>query len=195
METVAIREAFVRLWSSLGTFWGVPPTTAGVFGWLLSRSKPAEAQEIMEGLELSRGAVSMACRELRAWGLVTAQRVPGSRRILYAPVDDLEKIVRNVVQIRKQREWDPILESLRQWIPALEADPAPENAVFAERLRAMEALVELADSIVERFLKGGTVSNLGLKLLLGTSRGRGERSEKAREKARAASRAAAAADT
>jgi hypothetical protein len=71
----------------------------------------------------------------------------------------------------------------------------PENAVFAERLRAMEALVELADSIVERFLKGGTVSNLGLKLLLGTSRGRGERSEKAREKARAASRAAAAADT
>lgn len=195
METAAIREAFVRLWSSLGTFWGVPPTTAGVFGWLLSRSEPAEAQEIMAGLELSRGAVSMACRELRAWGLVTAQRVPGSRRILYAPVDDLEKIVRNVVQIRKQREWDPILDSLREWIPALEADPAPENAVFAERLRAMEALVELADSIVERFLKGGTVSNLGLKLLLGTSRGRGERSEKAREKARAGSRAPAAADT
>jgi DNA-binding transcriptional regulator GbsR (MarR family) len=178
MEATAIREAFVRLWSSLGTFWGVPPTTAGVFGWLLSRSEPADAQEIMAGLELSRGAVSMACRELRAWGLVTAERVPGSRRILYAPVDDLEKIVRNVVQIRKQRECDPILDSLRQWIPALEADPAPENAVFAERLRAMEALVELADSIVERFLKGGTVSNLGLKLLLGTSRGRGERGQK-----------------
>jgi DNA-binding transcriptional regulator GbsR (MarR family) len=179
MDASAIRQEFVRLWSSLGTFWGVPPTTAGVFGWLLSRSEPAEAQEIMAGLDLSRGAVSMACRELRAWGLVTAQRVPGSRRILYAPVDDLEKIVRNVVQIRKQREWDPILENLRQWIPELETDRAPENAMFVQRLRAMEALVELADSIVERFLKGGTVSNLGLKLLLGTSRGRGDKGRSA----------------
>jgi DNA-binding transcriptional regulator GbsR (MarR family) len=193
MEATAIRESFVRLWSSLGTFWGVPPTTAGVFGWLLSRAEPADAQEIMAGLELSRGAVSMACRELRAWGLVTAQRVPGSRRILYAPVDDLEKIVRNVVQIRKQREWDPILESFRRWIPELEADPAPENAVFVERLRAMEALVELADSIVVRFLDGGTVSNLGLKLLLGR-RGRGDRSRGDKGRGASRPRAAAAGD-
>jgi DNA-binding transcriptional regulator GbsR (MarR family) len=112
----------------------------------------------------------MACRELREWRLITTERIPGSRRTLYHPETDFEKVVRHVVQIRKQREWDPILESLQEWIPELEANPTPEAAVFAERLQAMVGLVELADSIAERFLKGGTVSNLGLKLLVGGAR-------------------------
>ncbi|HVS66644.1 MAG TPA: MarR family transcriptional regulator [Thermoanaerobaculia bacterium] len=180
MEPTAVRDAFVQLWGSLGTFWGVSPTTARVFGWLLSRSEPADAVEIMEGLDLSRGAVSMACRELREWRLITTERMPGSRRTLYHPETDFEKVVRHVIQIRKQREWDPILESLQEWIPALEENPAPEAAVFAERLKAMEALVELADSIAERILRGGTVSNLGLKLLVG-----GGQRDRRREKPRA----------
>jgi DNA-binding transcriptional regulator GbsR (MarR family) len=167
MDPNAVRDSFVQLWGSLGTFWGVSPTTARVFGWLLSRAEPADALEIMEGLDLSRGAVSMACRELREWRLITTERAPGSRRTLYHPETNFEKVVRHVVQIRKQREWDPILENLQEWIPALEKNPTPEAAVFAERLKAMEALVELADSIAERLLKGGTVSNLGLKLLIG----------------------------
>ena len=167
MDAESVREAFVQLWGSLGTFWGVSPTTAKVFGWLFSRTEPADAQQIMEGLELSRGAVSMACRELREWGLVTTERAPGARRTVYHPETDLEKVVRHVVQIRKRREWDPILENLQQWIPELEADPTPEAAGFAQRLRAIEALVQLADSIAERILSGGTVSNLGLKVLVG----------------------------
>ena len=170
MDAIAVRESFVQLWGSLGTFWGVPPTTARVFGWLFSRPAPADAEEIMEGLDLSRGAVSMACKELREWGLVTQERAAGSRRVLYVPETDLEKLIRHVVQIRKRREWDPILENLREWIPQLEQDPTEESAVFAERLRAMEELVGLGDSIVERFLSGGTVSNLGLKLLVSASR-------------------------
>ena len=171
MKTDRIREDFVQLWGSLGSFWGVSPTTARVFGWLFSRATPADAQEIMEGLDLSRGAVSMACRELREWGLVSLETVSGSRRIIYHPETDLEKVVRHVVQIRKRREWDPILENLREWVPELQADPDPEARVFAERLRAIEDLVEIADAIAERFLKGGTVEKLGLKVLVGSTRG------------------------
>jgi DNA-binding transcriptional regulator GbsR (MarR family) len=175
MDTVAVREAFVELWGSLGTFWGVPPTTARVFGWLLSRNRPADANQIMAALDLSRGAVSMACRELREWGLVHPERVPGSRRVLYQPETDLEAVVRHVVQIRKRREWDPILENLKKWIPELDGDPSPEAAVFRERLRAIEALVGLADATAEQILRGGTVSNFGLKLLVGSSRRSSER--------------------
>lgn len=179
----SVREDFVQLWGSLGTFWGVSPTTARVFGWLFSRHEPADAVEIMDGLELSRGAVSMACRELREWGLVTTEAAPGTRRTLYRPVTDLERVVRHVIQIRKRREWDPILENLRHWIPELESDPSPEAAVFAERLRAIEALVDLADSMAERFLSGDTVSNLGLKVLVGRAPRRRRRNEKRRARA------------
>lgn len=163
----------MQLWGALGTFWGVPPTTARVFGWLMARSEPADAQEIMAGLELSRGAVSMACRELREWKLIAPERVAGARRVVYRPETDLERILRNVVEIRKRREWDPIRENMRDWIPALEAQSSsesgvsPENAVFLRRLRSIDQLMERVDSIAEFLLNGGTVTDFGLKAVLG----------------------------
>ncbi len=161
-----VRDAFVQLWGSMGPFWGISPTTARIHSWLLSRTEAADTEEIMDGLELSRGAVSMACRELREWHLVLAEKAPGARRVTFRPATDLEKVIRNIVQIRKRREWDPVLENLREWIPRLERDASPDAAVFRERLVALESLIALTDSMVEVFLKGGMLGRVGLKLLV-----------------------------
>ncbi|MEM8961961.1 MAG: MarR family transcriptional regulator [Acidobacteriota bacterium] len=169
-EVEEVRRAFVRLWGAMGSFWGISPTTARVFSWLLSRAEPADTDAIMEGLELSRGAVSMACRELRDWGLVHPERPRGSRRVSFVPTTDFEKVIRNIVAIRKRREWDPILEHLHEWIPRLEATDDPEAKILRERLRSLEGLVTLADSMIEVFLEGGMVSRLGLKLLANAAR-------------------------
>jgi len=168
-DTESVREAFVQLWGSMGPFWGVPPTTARVYGWLISKKDSATADEIVDGLDLSRGAVSMACRELRDWGLVHLERTPGSRQLAYRPETDLEKAIRNIVQARKRREWDPILEHLREWIPKLEAERSAEAQVFRDRLKSIESLVATADSMAESFLKGGLVQRLGLKVLVATA--------------------------
>lgn len=111
----------------------------------------------------------MACRDLRDWRLLHFEHNSGSRRVVYRPETDLEKVTRRVVEIRKRREWDPIRDYLREWIPQLEADPSPEATVFMERLKAIEALVVMADTMAETFLKGGAVGNLGLKLLVGAA--------------------------
>ncbi len=169
-EVDQVRQAFVQLWGSMGPFWGISPTTARVYSWLLSRSEPADADEIVHGLEMSRGAVSMACRDLREWHLIFPEKAPGSRRVTYRPATDLEKVIRNIVEIRKRREWDPILENLREWIPRLEADPSPEAAVFRQRLESLESLIGLTDSLVDVFLKGGLVGRLGLKMLVKAAR-------------------------
>ena len=169
-EIDTVRQSFVQLWGTMGSFWGIAPTTARVYSWLLSRAEPADAEEIMEGLELSRGAVSMACKELRDWHLVETEKSPGSRRTRYVPATDLEKVIRNIVLIRKRREWDPIREHLREWIPKLEAENSPEADVFRQRLESIEALVALADNMVDVFLKGGMVGRVGLKLLVKASR-------------------------
>ena len=169
-QVETIRQAFVQLWGSMGPFWGISPTTARVYSWLLSRADPADADEIMHGLEMSRGAVSMACRDLREWHLIFPEKAPGSRRIAYRPATDLEKVIRNIVEIRKRREWDPILESLREWIPVLEADPAPEARVFRQRLESLKSLIALTDSMVEVFLKGGLLGRVGLKMLVRAAR-------------------------
>lgn len=167
MGSVAdVRHAFVELWGAMGPFWGISPTTARVYSWLLSRADPADAEEIMEGAGLSRGSVSMACRELREWGLVVPERDPHGRRALWRPTTDPEKVVRRIVEIRKRREWDPILENLRDWIPRLDAIGDPDATIFRERLVQLEALVALADQMVDVFLRGGTVSRLGLSFLV-----------------------------
>ncbi len=169
-QVETVRQAFVQLWGSMGAFWGIAPTTARVYSWLLSHAEPADADEIMHGLEMSRGAVSMACRDLREWHLIFPEKAPGSRRVTYRPATDLEKVIRNIVEIRKRREWDPILESLREWIPVLEADPSPEAQVFHQRLESLESLIALTDSMVDVFLKGGLLGRVGLKMLVRAAR-------------------------
>ena len=107
---------------------------------------------------------------MREWHLIFPEKALGSRRVTYRPATDLEKVIRNIVEIRKRREWDPVLESLREWIPRLEADPSTEAAVFRERLESLESLVALTDSMVDAFLKGGLLGRVGLKLLVKAAR-------------------------
>jgi DNA-binding transcriptional regulator GbsR (MarR family) len=174
-ELGGVREDFVALWGSLAPFWGVTPATGRVYAWLLSRAEPAGADEVMAGLGMSRGAVSMAARELRDFGLVEVVRAAGSRQQLLRPVTDLERAIRGIVQARKRREWDPMLERLRAWIPRLEGDRSREARVFAERLREIEGLVGLADSMADSFLKGGLVQRLGIGVLVRAAKTKGPR--------------------
>ena len=108
----------------------------------------------------------MAIRELRDWRLVHLERAEGTRQQVYRPETDLERAIRNIVQARKRREWDPILDHLRAWIPRLAAEKSQEAAVFRERLADIEALVAMADSMADSFLSGGLVNRLGLKVLV-----------------------------
>jgi DNA-binding transcriptional regulator GbsR (MarR family) len=160
-----VRSDFADFWGSLGSYWGVPPATARVYGWLIAQGAPCTADAIVEGLGMSRGAVSMAGRELRDWGLVHLERPQGSRQILYRPETDLEVVIKNIVQTRKRREWDPILEKTREWIPRLAARGSGDEGVFRRRLEEIEAVVGLADSMAETFLAGKVVSRIGLKAL------------------------------
>ncbi|MSR62467.1 MAG: hypothetical protein EXS08_08480 [Planctomycetes bacterium] len=171
-DSASIRHDFVQFWGSLGSYWGIPPATARVYAWLISQPQACNADAIVEGLEMSRGAVSMAARELRDWGLVHVERSPGSRQVVYRPETDLELAIRNIVEMRKRREWDPLLARLRGWIGELDGQRSAEAEVFRERLRSIEALVGMADAMAESFLKGGLVQKLGLKVLVASAQRR-----------------------
>ncbi|MFQ5671384.1 MAG: GbsR/MarR family transcriptional regulator [Acidobacteriota bacterium] len=160
-----IRREFIQLWGQLGRYWGVPAGTARVYGWLLAHANGGDTDAIMSGLRMGRGTVSMACKELREWGLILSQPVPGGRRIRHHVETDLGKVIRTIILHRKQREWDPILQKVREWIPRLEAERSPEAAVFRERLRAIETCVGLVDLLVRQFLEGETLPEISLASL------------------------------
>jgi DNA-binding transcriptional regulator GbsR (MarR family) len=164
-----VRDELVMLWDRLGPLWGVSPAAARVHGWLLTLAEPQEAEEIADGLAMSRGAVSMACTELEEWGVITVERQAGSRRQRYRPVTDLEQVIRSIIQVRKQREWDPLLTQLDRWLEMLEADRGAGVDVRS-RLERLRGVIALADRMAMQFLKGGARGSLGLKALVRSSR-------------------------
>ena len=176
-NTEEVRNEFVQLWGHLAGFWGITPASGRVVGFLISRAEPADADTIGEELGMSRGAVSMATRELLEWGLVRTEKVPGSRRLIYHPETQLDKVIRNIIQTRKRREWDPMLEHLDEWLPALRQQRSKEAEVVRERFEEIRTVLTAVDDMAGSFLAGGVVQNLGLKMLLGKAR-RGARKKK-----------------
>jgi DNA-binding transcriptional regulator GbsR (MarR family) len=170
-DTRQIANDFVQLWGRLGPLWGITPVAARVYAWLLCQAGPQEAEAIGEALGISRGAVSMGCAEMVEWRLVHADRVAGSRRIVYRPETDPERVIRSILQTRKRREWDPILEHLRPWIAELRGDRSADAVRLRQQLEAIERLMTVADDLADRFLKGSPVQRLGLKALVTFARG------------------------
>jgi DNA-binding transcriptional regulator GbsR (MarR family) len=174
-DSEAVRRSFSQLFGRLSNFWGIAPATGRLYAWLLSVQGSLTAEELMDALQMSRGAVSMAARELVDLGLVIQEQEPGSRRIGYRVEADLERAIRSIVQARKRLEWDPLLSNLQEWGRSLEGDRSDDAVVFRERLASIEALVGMADAMAESFLKGGLVNKLGLKMLVGAAQARQKR--------------------
>lgn len=165
-----ISNEFVQLWGHLAGFWGITPASGRVVGWLISRADPADAEQIGDALEMSRGAVSMATRELGDWGLLRTEKLPGTRRLLYYPETELEKVIRSIIQTRKRREWDPILEHIDETLPKLRSQRSRDAVVFRERLEEIQTVITAVDEMAASFLGGGVVEKLGLKFMLGKAR-------------------------
>lgn len=176
----AVRAEFIELWGRLALFWGVTPGAARIFGWLLSRAEPADADQIASELSISRGGVSIGVRELEEWGLVVRKKTPGERRELFAPEVELERAVKSIVRTRKRREWDPMLERLREWVPKLEGERGADAETFRQRLEQIEAMVVLADGFARSFLEGGVVQKLALKTLVAAADRAGRRAARKR---------------
>src|SRR5581483_3832766 len=154
-----VRNEVVLLWDRLGPLWGVSPAAGRVHAWLLTQTRPQEADEIADGLSMSRGAVSMACAELVDWGVITVERPAGMRRQLFQPVTDLELVIRNVVETRKRREWDPLLTHLDRWLEELSGERG-EAVDVRSRLERLRGIISIVDRLSMRFLKGGALGSL-----------------------------------
>lgn len=177
-----VREELGLLWARLGPFWGISPATARVYALLLATADPLDGEAIAAELEMSRGSISMACRELTDWGLIHTERVAGSRRVTYRVEDDPEKVIRGIVATRKRREWDPMIESVRRWSGELAGDRSADGRALRKRLADIEGLMNLVDASAETFLKGGWVPRLGLKALVKGARAKAARKTKTNTK-------------
>ena len=134
-ELNGIKEKFILHWGEMGSLWGINRTMAQVHALLFISPAPLCANDIMEELQISRGNVSMALRELIAWGIANRVHIKGERREFYTTEKDVWTLFRIIARERKKREVDPTIEVLRESVTKLNQVPDAEGKYEREQLK------------------------------------------------------------
>jgi len=163
-----VKDRFILHWGEMGSLWGINRTMAQIHALLFITEEPLSAVEIMDELKTSRGNVSMALRELIAWGIVSRVHKKGERREYYTTEKDVWVLFRAIARERKKRELDPTVDVLRQSVDELN-NLAPSEAIYERQ--QLENLLEFFETGIEVYesLEARTPDSI-LKLLNQTLR-------------------------
>jgi DNA-binding transcriptional regulator GbsR (MarR family) len=161
-----IKENFILHWGEMGSLWGINRTMAQIHALLFISEKPLTANEIMDELQISRGNVSMALRDLIAWGIASRVHVKGERREYYTTEKDVWVMFRIIARERKKREVDPTIAVLRGSVEKL--NELPESTTIYER-QQMKNLLEFFETGMTVYENLETQNPQSLLKLLGTA--------------------------
>jgi DNA-binding transcriptional regulator GbsR (MarR family) len=134
-ELDRVRERFILHWGEMAPLWGINRTMGQIHALLLISPESLSANEIMNELQISRGNVSMALRELIAWGIVSRVHIKGERREFYTTEKDVWKMFRIIARERKKREVDPTINVLRDSVAELNQMSDSEGKYEREQLK------------------------------------------------------------
>ena len=150
MQLTPISEKFVLHWGEMGSRWGVNRTVAQVHALLFLADQPIAADEIAETLSLARSNVSNSLKELQSWRLARAVHMIGERREHFETSKDVWELFRLIVEGRRQREIDPTLTALRDFLmsPELKQESAASVQRIQQTLDFMETLTTWADEML-----------------------------------------------
>lgn len=143
-------ERFIETWGSMGQFWGINRSMARIHAYILLSEGPVDLDSVSEHLSISRGNASMSLKELRNWGVIKRVHVAGDRKDYYVSEPDMWKMFFRIGIERKKREFDPLLESLRDIIE--EGDVGSSEKVSG-RLNDMEGILSTMDKVMVKFFE------------------------------------------
>ncbi|MGA0173845.1 MAG: GbsR/MarR family transcriptional regulator [Phycisphaerales bacterium] len=164
------QDRFIALWGDMGSHWGVPRSMAEIHALLFIVGEPLSADEIMERLRVSRGNVSMTLRSLVEWGIVSRSHRREDRRDRFHAEQDVWKLLITILRVRKRREIDPLLESLRGC--ELEGSPSKATAdrdsiaEHNDRVRRMVDMISSVDQLADRLIGPAGPSSEDLESLV-----------------------------
>lgn len=138
-----IEDQVMQEWAALATAWGVSPVLGRIHGLLLLNGDPMTADEICERLQISRASASVQLNAILDWGLARRLFVPGDRRQYYQADQDHWSWFRRAAVVRKNREFDPVVERVGEALRVSQAAAAgdPEMAAFVERLAHLHRFI------------------------------------------------------
>ena len=147
----AVTERFVLHWGEMGSRWGVNRTMSQIHALLFVTGRPMNADELCDQLGVARSNVSNSLRELQGWGLVKIVHLLGDRRDHFETSGDVWDLLRTIVRGRKQREFEPTVQALRDCMAHPEL--ARESAVSRQRINETLVLMETLSAWVDEMLR------------------------------------------
>lgn len=147
----AVTERFVLHWGEMGSRWGVNRTMSQIHALLFITGRPMNADELCEQLGAARSNVSTSLRELQGWGLVRIVHLMGDRRDHFETSGDVWELLRTIVRERKQREFEPTIQALRDCLAHPEL--ARESALARQRINETLVLMETTSAWTEEMLR------------------------------------------
>ena len=113
MELEAAKIKFIQSWGSLGSSWGINRTMAQIHALLLVSDEPLSAEDIMSGLQISRGNTNMNVRTLIDWGIVSKEFKVGERKEFFVADKDIWAVARQITRERRRRELEPLVDAIK----------------------------------------------------------------------------------
>jgi hypothetical protein len=86
----AAQRRFIDEIAALLAPWGMAPSQARTYGYLLLHQEPVTLDRIAADLQMSKVGAWKAARSLEAFGHICRYGEPGSKRALYGPTDRFE---------------------------------------------------------------------------------------------------------
>lgn len=130
-------ERFIQAYAKLLVGWGMPLTAARIFAYLMLQPKPVSLDQIASALEVSKASAWGGTRHLERVNQIERFGEPGSKRALFAPMDNLARSLSNYSRL--------LSRSGKLMRDAVSAAAGPEAA---ERLRdRSEAYLSVHEAI------------------------------------------------
>ncbi|MCL6479140.1 MAG: MarR family transcriptional regulator [Peptococcaceae bacterium] len=150
------RDALIQALGRQSSFWGLGRTAGEMYAVLYLSSEPVSLEELAQRLDVTKGNVSVAIRQLEQLGMVRRSWQKGDRRVFFEAEADLWKIAHSVLGLRHKPEFDQsfvlVEESARL---AEQAEPSAERDRMLERLNSLQEFYRLLDGLVEVVLAVG----------------------------------------
>jgi DNA-binding transcriptional regulator GbsR (MarR family) len=128
---------FIEDMGQLMAGWGIPRTTGRIYAYLLLQRAPATLDGIAADLEIAKSGASVASRQLAQLGLARAVGQPGSRRLLYEALYNLDSIV-----AARTSQMHGLVARLRQGARAASA---------GQGRRRLQDMADWCDALIEQF--------------------------------------------
>lgn len=160
------KHKFVSTWGSLGTLWGINKAMAQIQALLFISTEPLSMEDIMAGLQISRGNTSMNLRQLMDWGIVTKEIIPGERKEFFTTEKNVQELARIIAKERSRREIKPVIKVLNE-VSSIEDDGNPKTKELIKQTKDLHDLTETMDALINKLVnqKQNWITKSLLKLI------------------------------